>query len=95
MNLLKINLISCYSQLQNLSSADETVHILNCTKIPLKFALNKLSETNGISNPSLVADIATNHLINLSLQREDKVTMTSPRLKISQALNCNEVLFHI
>lgn len=34
--------------------ADETVHIFNCTKIPLKFALNKLSETNGISNPSLV-----------------------------------------
>lgn len=36
------------------SSADETVHIFNCTKIPLKFALNKLS---GISNPS--HDIAT------------------------------------
>lgn len=28
---------------RNLSSADETVHIFNCTKIPLKFALNKLS----------------------------------------------------
>lgn len=44
-----------FQPLQNLSSvpaADETVHIFNCTKIPLKFALNKLSETNGISNPS-------------------------------------------
>lgn len=29
--------------LQKSLSADETVHIFNCTKIPLKFALNKLS----------------------------------------------------
>lgn len=49
---VKINLISGIAE--SLSSADETVHIFNCTKIPLKFALNKLSKTNGISNPSLV-----------------------------------------
>lgn len=58
-NPWKMNLCACenekptsFQPLQKFSSADETVHIFNCTKIPLKFALNKLSETNGISNPT-------------------------------------------
>lgn len=50
----KINLIYSRGRLpQVLSGADEIVHIFNCTKNPLTFALNKLKrETNGISNPS-------------------------------------------
>lgn len=55
--LQEINLISVRSHCRIFQVKiwwNSSVHIFNCTKIPLTFASNKLSETNGISNPSLV-----------------------------------------
>lgn len=55
---LTCNKSTSFLALQNLSSADETVHIFNCTKIPLKFALYKLS---GILDPSLIMTLQQFH----------------------------------